>query len=133
MRLHSQRLEIVGADEWLEIDAGIAVWTLTSVELASAVARLVRERSIAEGAAHEAEVRIDQLFASCHTIVDVEAVKMHARRLLRVHPLRAAGALQLGAAWEWALGRPSDRVFHTFDARLGVAARREGFFVVPEP
>ena len=40
---------------------------------------------------------------------------------------------QLGAAWEWALGRPAGRVFHTFDGRLAVAARREGLTVVPEP
>jgi uncharacterized protein len=120
-------------DEWLQTDGAMAVWTLTSVELASAVARLVRERSITETTAHEAEVRIDQLLASCQTVVDVEAVKVQARRLLRVHPLRAADAFQLGAAWEWALGRPSERVFHTFDGRLGVAARREGFVVIPEP
>lgn len=120
-------------DQWLAADAAIAVWTLTSVELASAVARLLRERSIDDSAAHEAEVRIDQLLGSCHAVIDVEAVKAQARRLLRVHPLRAADALQLGAAWEWAIGRPAERVFHTFDARLAIAARREGFRVVPEP
>src|SRR5688572_3113269 len=82
-------------DEWLTADAAIVVWTVTSVELASAVARLAREGSIDKGAAHEAESRIDQLLISCHTVIDVDAVKGHARRLLRVHPLRAAGALQL--------------------------------------
>jgi len=123
----------VAVDEWIESDGAIAVWTLTSVELASAVARLARERAIGEGVAHEAEVRIDQLIRSCHTVIDVESVKAHARRLLRVHPLRAADALQLGAAWEWAVGRPAERVFHTFDGRLGIAARREGFRVIPEP
>lgn len=121
------------ADEWLATDAAMAVWVLTPVELASAIARLARERAMSETAAHKAEVRIDELLASCHTVVDVDAVKAQARRLLRTHPLRAADALQLGAAWEWALGRPNERVFHTFDARLGAAARREGFEVVPEP
>jgi predicted nucleic acid-binding protein len=120
-------------DQWLAADAAIAVWVLSSVELASAVARLAREHSIDESSAHEAEVRIDQLFGSCHSVVDVEAVKAQARRLLRVHPLRAADALQLGAAWEWAMGRPAERVFHTFDGKLALAARREGFRVVPEP
>jgi predicted nucleic acid-binding protein len=120
-------------DQWLAADAAIAVWTLTSVELASAVARLLREGSIDESAAHEAEGRVDQLLDSCHTVIDVEAVKLQARRLLRVHPLRTADALQLGAAWEWAIGRPAQRFFHTFDGRLAIAARREGFRVVPEP
>jgi uncharacterized protein len=121
------------ADQWLAADAAIAVWTLTSVELASAVARLLRERSIDDSAAHAAETRIDQLLGSCHTVIDAEPVKAQARRLLRVHPLRADDALQLGAAWEWAMGRPAERVFHTFDGRMAVAARREGFRVVPEP
>lgn len=120
-------------DQWLAADGAIAVWTLTSVELASAVARLSRDRSIDDSTAHEVEIRIDQLLGSCHVVIDVEAVKAQARRLLRVHPLRAADALQLGAAWEWAIGRPAERVFHTFDGRLAIAARREGFRVVPEP
>jgi uncharacterized protein len=119
-------------DQWFAADAAIAVWTLTSVELASAVARLLRERSMDDSAAHKAEGRIDQLMGSCHAVIDVEAVKAQARRL-RVHPLRAADALQLGAAGEWAINRPAERVFHTFDGRLAIAARREGFRVVPEP
>jgi predicted nucleic acid-binding protein len=120
-------------DQWLSADAAIVVWTFTSVELASAVARLAREGSMDESAAHEAEGRVDQLLSACHTVVDVEAVKAQARRLLRTHPLRASDALQLGAAWEWAMGRPSERTFHTFDGRLGLAARREGFRVLPAP
>jgi hypothetical protein len=106
---------------------------MTAVELASALMRLAREGAIDERAAHEAEARVDELLRSCHTIIDIEAVKSQARRLLRLHPLRAAGAMQLGAAWEWAAGRPTNRVFHTLDARLALAARREGFRVIPEP
>jgi predicted nucleic acid-binding protein len=121
------------ADAWLGEDADLAVWTLTAVELASALMRLAREGAIDEPAAHEAESRIDELLESCHTIVDTELVKAQARRLLRVHALRAADALQLGAACEWAAGRPVGRVFHTLDGRLGLAARREGFRVIPEP
>jgi len=120
-------------DEWLAEDGEIAVWTMTPVELASALMRLAREGAMGEREANEAESRIDELLRSCHTIIDVEAVKSQARRLLRVHPLRAADATQLGAAWEWAAGRPTSRVFHTLDVRLALAARREGFRVVPEP
>lgn len=121
------------ADQWLSEDGDIAVWTLTPVELASAVMRLAREGLIGEAEANNAETRIDELSQSAHTIIDVEAVKAHSRRLLRLHPLRAADAMQLGAAWEWAGGRPPGTVFHTFDGRLALAARREGFRVVPEP
>jgi uncharacterized protein len=121
------------ADAWLAEDGELAVWTLTPVELASALMRLVRDGAIDERTAHTAESRIDELMRSCHTILDVEAVKLQARRLLRMHPLRAADAMQLGAALEWAAGRSTGRVFHTLDARLARAARRESFRVIPEP
>jgi uncharacterized protein len=120
-------------DRWLTEDSELALWTLTSVELASAVSRLVREGTLREKQASQAETRIDELVRSSHTIVDVESVKSQARRLLRVHALRTADAMQLGAAWEWASGRPDGRVLHTLDGRLGLAARREGFRVIPEP
>jgi hypothetical protein len=120
-------------DRWFAEDGNIAVWTLTPIELASAVMRLMREGAINGSQAHTSETRIDQLILSSHTIIDVEAVKSQSRRLLRLHALRAADAMQLGAAWEWAQGRPSGRTFHTFDVRLAFAARREGFLVIPEP
>ena len=121
------------ADAWLAEDGELAVWTITPVELASAVMRLAREGGITESAANQAESRIDELMRVCHVVIDTDAVKSQARRLLRVHALRAADAMQLGAAWDWAAGRPTGRVFHTLDTRLGLAARREGFRVVPEP
>ena len=117
-------------ERWLAADRQIAVWTLTAIELTSAVMRLAREQQLTDADASRAETRIDALARGSHTVVDVEGVKSQARRLLRVHPLRAADAMQLGAAWEWAGGRPSGRVFHTLDARLARAARREGFRVV---
>lgn len=120
-------------DRWLGDDGGIAVWTLTPIELTSALRRLLREGSIAEREVEEAERRADELVSACHVVVDVEAVKAQARRLLRLHPLRAADALQLGAAFEWADGRPTGRILHTLDARLAGAARREGFEVLPGP
>ena len=51
------------------------------------------------------------------------------RRLLRLHPLRAFDALQLGAALHWAEGQPQERTLHTLDGRLAFAAEREGFVV----
>ena len=60
-------------------------------------------------------------------------MKALAVRLLRVHPLRGADALQLGAALVWADGAPSGLVLHTLDRRLALAAEREGFRVVPGP
>jgi len=51
-------------------------------------------------------------------------------RLLRVHPLRAAGALQLAAAFSAAEQRPSSLEMITVDDRLASAAQKEGFAVI---
>ena len=118
-------------DRWFSEDGQLAVWTVTSVEVVSAIRRLWREGAIAEPAADVAEARVDEMVHAAHVVVDVEAVKVQAQRLLRLHPLRAADALQLGAALEWARNRPAGRVFHTFDGRLGLASHREGFRVIP--
>ena len=117
------------ADRWLSEDGEVVVWTLSSVELASAIHRLRREGTVDEDALETAERRIDDLLAASHVVLDLEAVKAQARRLARVHPLRAGDALQLGAASEWAAGRPVGRAFCTLDQRLAAAAWREGFRV----
>ena len=116
--------------EWVAEDDAIALWTLTPIEVISALRRLVRDRAIEERAARLAEGRVDDLVRDCHLVLDVDAVKSLATRLLRLHPLRAFDALQLGAALHWAEAHPQGRTFHTLDSRLGVAAEREGFAVV---
>jgi len=100
------------------------------VEITSALRRLVREGRLDEADAEAAEVRADELIDTSHLVVDVESVKAQARRLLRLHPMRAADALQLGAAVEWAHGRATGRFFCTLDAQLARAAAREGFRVL---
>jgi len=119
------------ADGWLSDDPDVALWTLTAVELTSALRRLVREGLLAERDANTAEARVEELIEISHLVVNVETVKSQARRLLRLHALRAADAMQLGAALEWASGRPTGRSFVTLDAQLGRAAAREGFRVIP--
>ena len=54
-----------------------------------------------------------------------------AKRLLRVHDLRAADSLHLAAAFVAAETRPSSLAFVCLDDRLRLAASREGFAVVP--
>lgn len=116
---------------WVAEDRTMVLWTLTPVEVVSALQRLVREGAIDEGAARQGETRLDELLHACHVIVDVEPVKAFAARLLRLHPLRAFDALQLGAALHWAEGHPQGQHLHTLDSRLALAAQREGFRVQP--
>jgi hypothetical protein len=117
------------ADELLTVDADVVLWTLTPVEITSALWRLVRENVLGEEDAQRAEERARELAAASRTVIDVEAVKAVAERLLRVHVLRAADALQLAAALVWSAGRPQGRILYTLDDRLARAARREGFEV----
>ena len=118
------------AERWVAENPSIVVWTLTHVEAVSALRRLVREESLLESEAHRAEQVLEEVLARAHTVADVERVKETACRLLRTHALRAADAMQLGAALEWADGSARGLVFHTLDRRLALAAEREGFAVV---
>jgi hypothetical protein len=107
----------------------MVLWTLTPVEVVSALRRLVRDKALAEEIARLAEVRLAEIVRACHVIIDVDPVKSLATRLLRLHPLRAFDALQLGAALHWVEGHPQGRTLHTLDSRLALAAQREGFNV----
>ena len=120
-------------ERWIREDPELVTWTLTPVEVVSALRRLVRENDIAERVARDAEALTADVVGHTHVVADVERVKTIASRLLRVHPLRAADALQLGAALAWADGHATGLVFHTFDGRLALAADREGFRAVPSP
>ena len=117
------------AATWVSGDDAMVMWTLTPVEVVSALRRLVREGALSEDAARVAEVRLGEMLDRSHIVIDVEAVKSLAARLLRLHPLRAFGALQLGAALHWTEGNPQGRTLHTLDNRLAQAAEREGFLV----
>jgi hypothetical protein len=61
---------------------------------------------------------------------DSEGIREAAARFLRVHPLRAADALQLAAAFAAAERRPASLEIVTLDDRLANAARKEGFAVL---
>jgi predicted nucleic acid-binding protein len=108
-------------------EPGAIAWWGTPVECASAVSRLEREDKLSPSAATEALERLDALARHWHRIEPVDAVLETARRLLRVHPLRAADALQLAAAFLASEGRPSTLEFVCLDERLAIAAQREGF------
>ena len=59
----------------------------------------------------------------------LDRIRRRAIRLLRIHPLRAADALQLAAALTAAAEEPADLEVVSSDARLSAAARQEGFVV----
>jgi predicted nucleic acid-binding protein len=112
----------------LREDPQIAVWWTTPVECASALARLERDGASADRVA-EAFARLDELSQAWTEIEPHDEVRDVARRLLRVHPLRAADALQLAAAYVLAERRPATLEVVTLDERLRLAAMKEGFVV----
>jgi uncharacterized protein len=111
-------------------DPAMIVWWGSEVECASAIARVEREAAIDASAVIAAFARLSQLKSAWHEIDPSDAIRETATRLLRVHPLRAADALQLAAAFAASEGRPSSLELITLDDRLCVAARKEGFAVV---
>jgi uncharacterized protein len=114
-------------------DADMLVWWSTEVECASALTRLEREGALDDAAVREAFQRLTQLTAGWHEVDPSDAIRETAVRFLRVHPLRAAGALQLAAAFSAAERRPSSLEVVTLDDRLAAAARKEGFRVIEMP
>jgi predicted nucleic acid-binding protein len=110
-------------------DRAIVVWWATAVECASALARLDRERVLEEAALVTALGRLKHLAEGWHEVDPSDGIREAALRFLRVHPLRAADALQLAAAYVAAERRPPSLEVVTLDDRLAAAARKEGFRV----
>jgi hypothetical protein len=114
---------------WVNEDPQIAVWTLTRVELLSALARHRRDRPRAAEQLVRARGEVLEAWERWTEVTAVDVVRAHAERIVERHPLRAADALQIGAAVVFGRGEPSAVDFVTLDAAQAEAATREGFHV----
>ncbi len=114
----------------LRRDPDILAWWGSAVECASALARLERDTAVDARAAERAFHRLTQIADAWHEIEPSELVRENAVRFLRVHPLRAADALQLAAAFVAAERRPASLQVVTLDERLADAMRKEGFALI---
>lgn len=110
----------------LRDDPHVAVWWGTAVECASAIARLERDGAAADRVA-QAFARLDELSEAWIEIEPNDEIRAVARRLLRVHPLRAAAVMQLAAAYLASERRPATLEVLTLDERVRLAALKEGF------
>lgn len=111
-------------------DPLVFVWWGTEVECVSALARLERQGSMSPISVTAALQRLRALESRWQEVQPVEDLKETAKRLLRVHNLRAADSLQLAAAIVASEHRPSSVDFVCLDERLTATAQREGFNVV---
>lgn len=115
----------------LSQDDGMVIWWGTKVEAASGVARLLRTTKLSRPSASTVLRKIEAFASGAYEVQPTDEVRSLACRLLRVHDLRAADALQLAAATVWAEHRPAGLAVVTLDRRLRTAADREGFAVMP--
>ncbi len=124
---HSKR-----SDELLRQDAQLTVWWASTIECEGAFARTLRMGGTNEQGIARAQERLYHLSHVWQEIPPDERIRQTARRMIRIHDLRAADSQQLAAALH-ACDLQTDRLpFVCFDKRLRLAAKAEGFRVLPE-
>ena len=114
-----------------EEDGTIVVWWLTPIECYSAFARLRRNDVLTRTHEDQARQAVTRLATEWIEVQPSHQVRETAARILLLHPLRAADALQLSAGLLWTNGQPAREHFVCLDDRLREAARAEGFQVLP--
>ena len=118
---------------WLQSGDEICTWGLTRVELASAIERRSREGLLTAAERRAALKIVTDLCNAATEVVDLQAVRVRASALLGRHSLRAADALQLGAALVVSEGGFRELTFVCLDRRLTDSASREGLDVLTWP
>lgn len=104
------------------------VWWGSIVERSPAISQVERAGGLSEADAGLARGSLAQLRITWFEVQPGDVLRAQAIRLLRLHPLRPAHALQLASAFEWA-GSPPLGAFVTIDERLRSATLREGLSV----
>ena len=115
---------------WLRADPVMLVWALSATEVASALSRKRRDGGLDRGRFATAKRRLAALEKAWNEVAQYDAVRARARRLLEIHALRAADALQLAAALVVVEDRTAGVEIVTFDERLAEAAEKEDFVVL---
>lgn len=115
--------------EILNKDPFMVTWWGTPVECLSALMRLVREGHLSVDDGVIAERRLQELRDGWDEVMPGEACRRMAERMLRVHALRSADALQLAAGVLAADHDPARLEFVCLDRRLCEASLKEGFIL----
>jgi predicted nucleic acid-binding protein len=112
-------------------DEDVVVWWTTRVECLSALSRRRREGVLSPGDETKARAVLSAIGTAWSEVQPTETVRLRAERLLSIHPLRTADALQLAAALIWAQETPRGLEFVCLDQNLREAALKEGFSIQP--
>jgi predicted nucleic acid-binding protein len=111
-------------------DPAIVTWWGTPIECVSALARLERKGALTSAGLGGSITRIRHAVTSWTEVWPSDDVREQSIRLLRVHALRAADAVQLAAAIIAAEFQPGTLDFVTLDSNQAAAADKEGFRVI---
>ncbi len=109
----------------------MAVWWGTWVEGAVTIGRLGREGELDVEGGEETRDGLDLLVEDWREVEPTDEVRLLAALLSRRHPLKAADALRLAAAFVWRQTDTSGDDFVCLDDQLRRAAADEGFDVMP--
>lgn len=114
----------------LREDPQVVTWWGSKVECASALNRLYRKGVMEREGFQQALSDLETLASSWLEVQPSEKMRRRALRLLNVHPLRAADALQLAASLVASDEDPRSLSFVCSDRRLAETAEKEGFTVL---
>jgi len=115
-----------GAIALYKVHDGV-VWWATPVEIARALARLVRMKQLDPSDWARARKLAKRLADSWSVIQPSDSLRAKSAQLVDRFDLRAADSFQLAAALEWCEDAPQGRVFLTADQKLREAALLSGF------
>jgi len=114
----------------LSSDPVIIVWEATHIELLSAIARCRRHSSGLDDLLATVRHDVMERWPTWARVSDWPKVSTRAQRLVNLHPLKSADALQLAAALTVTEDQPHRLPFVTRDRTLAHAAQLEGFPVI---
>lgn len=107
----------------------MVVWWGTPVEIAAALARLLRMNFLDAKGWSEAVQLAKRLTGRWYVVEPSPVLRAKAVEIVERYDLRAADAVQLAAALEWCDDLPGGRRFLSTDKRLQDAAALSGFAV----
>ncbi|HEX9942811.1 MAG TPA: hypothetical protein VGG03_12390 [Thermoanaerobaculia bacterium] len=122
----SEKVELL-----LQRDPDVALWWGAPLECASILLAAQRQERISPADFQRARTVLDHLRARAFEVQPTEEVRGRALRILSVHTLRAAAALEIAAALIWCRERTHGAGLVCLDEPLRLAAALEGFRVLP--
>jgi hypothetical protein len=117
------------AHDLLVRDSSVVIWMLTSVELLSTIGRLGRQAAGLDDLLPSLRSAATDLVSRCAIVTEIDGARRRAERLVGVHAVAAADALQVGAALVACEDHPERLDFVTLDTQLARCAQLEGFRV----